>query len=344
MHADRRRDSWGNDVKIRLSTILDDKTVMKIRFRSNCRKLFSSKGRTLPFSSPPPETKTPSPGFSLQSTPSPTPPPAQRPRMDVTPTSSTLQPPHTSTPKQPLGPGRPPRVLAPRNARDNAAAGVGRPVDSSKMVGFDRVCEYLETRSGAQHDIRGLMEKLREFSPRGMYCEKSFRSKLVEKYGGAITFTDPHKEKTIVTFNSFANELLHASFKAQGQSVTQDLDRAADRILHDIKCMDCSNILYPTLQSMEEGGREKMPEALLYFLEKLLGSGNKGLSDANRRRCLAFANFITAAVRPRTFLSPLQLPLSVYLHRNFASRELFTVLNSLGVTVPYSETLRNVAM
>ena len=126
VQAESRQDSWGNNVKIRLSTVLDDKSTMKIRFHNNCRKLFWTKGREWPFSPPSTSSTPPSASFS-QSPNTPSPPAAQRRRMDVTPSSPARRGvplAATPTPKQQLtGPGRPPHVLTPSNVRDNAGAG-----------------------------------------------------------------------------------------------------------------------------------------------------------------------------------------------------------------------------
>lgn len=46
-----------------------------------------------------------------------------------------------------------------------------------------------------------------------------------------------------------------------------------------------------------------------------------------------------AALRPRSFRSPLQLGLAVYFHRQYASERLVDVLSSLGVCASYKETL-----
>jgi len=46
---------------------------------------------------------------------------------------------------------------------------------------------------------------------------------------------------------------------------------------------------------------------------------------------MAISHAIMSAVRPRSFVSPLQLGLSVYLHRQFGSKRLLEVLACLGL-------------
>ena len=122
------------------------------------------------------------------------------------------------------------------------------------MIGFLMLCEYLEAHASFQHDMQHLMQKLYELSPRGCYCEKSLRTKLLEKYGGKITFSNVHKEKTVVTFSDLAVDILSSSHKEQQRDkLKQDLDRAANHILQEMKKNSFPRDMYPTLMDMEEG-------------------------------------------------------------------------------------------
>ena len=83
------------------------------------------------------------------------------------------------------------------------------------------------------------------------------------------------------------------SFKIQGSGTKKDLERAATYIRMKMKSLDCCKDAL-TFKDKAEECSSFLPVTLVFFLEKLLCPGkNQSLSIANKRKCLAFANFIS---------------------------------------------------
>lgn len=61
--------------------------------------------------------------------------------------------------------------------------------------------------------------------------------------------------------------------------------------------------------------------------------------EAIDRKAITICHSIITAVRPRSFVSPIQLGTSVSLHRKFGSRNLIDVMCNLGICAPYREVL-----
>lgn len=58
------------------------------------------------------------------------------------------------------------------------------------------------------------------------------------------------------------------------------------------------------------------------------------------RKSIAIAHSLISACRPRSFISPVLLAISVYIHRKYASRELIDILSSLDFADDYREVRR----
>ena len=54
-----------------------------------------------------------------------------------------------------------------------------------------------------------------------------------------------------------------------------------------------------------------------------------------QRKCAAISHAIISAVRPRSFVSSIQIATSMYIHRKFESKELISILSSLGLAASY---------
>ncbi len=107
---------------------------------------------------------------------------------------------------------------------------------------------------------------------------------------------------------------------------------ASKLILEDIKAVETSNVVYPSLESDE--CINFLSETLRGFLEGLIK--RKGA----QMKIASIGQAIMQAARPRVLLAPLQVGLGVQLHHHFASRFLIDSLHHHGFCCSYHEVHR----
>lgn len=78
-------------------------------------------------------------------------------------------------------------------------------------------------------------------------------------------------------------------------------------------------------------------ESLQLFLEELILKYKTSNSSYHKIKCTSIGHAITSAVRPRSFLSPIHIGLSVMLHRKFGSKRIIDICSNLGFCSPYKE-------
>ena len=85
------------------------------------------------------------------------------------------------------------------------------------------------------------------------------------------------------------------------------------------------------------GNSELVPESLRLLIDGILKPKE---NDSNiPRKAVRIQHAIIATVCPRSFVSLIQIGLSVHLHRKYGSRRLIDLLANLGFCSPYREVL-----
>ena len=86
-----------------------------------------------------------------------------------------------------------------------------------------------------------------------------------------------------------------------------------------------------------------MPPTLKHLLDIIIKTNKKVKNTEAKtklgRRIAAFGHGLISCVRPRSFVLPLLLGLSVMIHKKHASKTLIDSLSYLGFCASYSETL-----
>lgn len=75
------------------------------------------------------------------------------------------------------------------------------------------------------------------------------------------------------------------------------------------------------------------------FLERLILKKKRTSTDKWKKKVLAISHSVISAVRPTSFLSPLQIGVSAFFYK-YGSRKLIDVVSSLGFCASYSEAVR----
>ena len=108
---------------------------------------------------------------------------------------------------------------------------------------------------------------------------------------------------------------------------------AASVIRDEIKSAKYNVSKHPTLEETQNG-LSIIPNFLSYLLDI------KDKNDVISRRYIAIAHSIISACRPRPFISPILLAISIFILRKYASRDLEEILRSINFTKNYKEILR----
>ena len=59
-----------------------------------------------------------------------------------------------------------------------------------------------------------------------------------------------------------------------------------------------------------------VPDTLNVFMDSVINKHKKGAAEDKQRKCVVLNHAVIAATRPRSFLSMIQIGLSLYIHRH----------------------------
>ena len=118
------------------------------------------------------------------------------------------------------------------------------------------------------------------------------------------------------------------------------LNTAAEILREDnIQSVVCNTKNYPPPSQMFENINSEIPESLTYFLEVLILKNKRHKLEHLKLICTTVCHCIMAAIHPRSFISRLQLGLSVFSHRWFGSKRLIQIFSSFGLCASYNDTM-----
>ena len=118
-------------------------------------------------------------------------------------------------------------------------------------------------------------------------------------------------KETLYTFLDVCDRILGENYVASGLSKDSIVDMAATIIADEIKCKIYDTNVYPTLKDFSNDSL--IPPSLSRLLNHMIKSKSSSAKSVERRRT-SIAHSIISAVRPRSFISPLLLAISVYIN------------------------------
>ena len=170
------------------------------------------------------------------------------------------------------------------------------------------------------------------------YDARYLKKRIEDDFQGQIVITNVNGNPDVITFTSTASKILQ-DFQKIKSSADVEVEKmrmikaAADIIRNDVKQQDSNLMFYPTVEDIENSSH-LAPPTLLHFLENLIPCKVSSLKISS------IAQAIIQNVRPRSIITPVQLSLTVILHRHFESRYLIDILHKFGLCASYSEVLR----
>ena len=208
----------------------------------------------------------------------------------------------------------------------------GRPLDSTRMENFQRVCQWLEEEGDSElytlSEVHSKMEELSEDTE--CYSKKYLKEKLIEYYGNHIYFTERPGRPNLLCFKDMASWILADFKKKQNQSPIDIIDAAAKIIKSDIREIPVDKCEYPKIDEMSDMDYEKrwVPESLQLFLGHLFPSKLKQMS---------FGQCIAQASRPRSMIAPIPFGIGVDVDKSFGTRWLVDHLAKFGFSISSDE-------
>lgn len=171
---------------------------------------------------------------------------------------------------------------------------------------------------------------------------KTVKTKLLQKYGDVIFIAVTANKPPIVCFRNTGYKLLTETwYKDKKLNPKEErlriIKAAATIVLEDIRSQVYEISHYPPSDSFLQEVDTVIPETLQVLLQDIVLKHKYSSLKKWKTKCTAFARAIISAVRPRSFLSGLQVGLAAFLYRKFGSRKLLEVLSSLGFSASYSE-------
>ncbi|KAK3918563.1 Phenylalanine--tRNA ligase alpha subunit, partial [Frankliniella fusca] len=333
--CDQRGDTWASVVRSRILGA-HDLVAVGARYHRKCYSDFLKKERTFDmFRSPPSSENT-----SISSS-SPVSPSTPRPFLERTDGTSP-GPPLIDLVTPPPQPPPPPFATPLPAGRGRK----GRPKDAAKVDAFLNLCSYLEQNEECQFTLPDLYSRMGNSEDSHCYGAKHLQRLLTEKYKGGIKFFPRQGQSTLCCFSGTANKILTDAWYTQRNHVECNerlriIETAADIILEDVSSVCFEVDTFPTAEEIQDGGWNNVPRSLRTLLIRLVTRRKKGADQSTSlRKCNAIGQEIISAMRPRSYVSPLQVGLTVYIHRVFASRQLIDILSSLGKCAPYREAVQ----
>lgn len=214
----------------------------------------------------------------------------------------------------------------------------GRPPVDDVKTAMEVIYDFIEKGDECQFALSDLISLIEGYVP----DERTIKKKLEEKYGEDIIITKNQKKVSIVCFQSTGYKILSDHWYAQkkadaDQKRLRIITAAAAIIREDIRTQIYETSSYPPSDDFLKDVNSCIPESLDVFLKNVITKGRKCKIKPLERKCSAIAYAIISATRPRSFLSPLQIGVAVFLYRKFGSRNLLTLLSNLGFSATYNE-------
>ncbi|KAF4527646.1 hypothetical protein B566_EDAN010870, partial [Ephemera danica] len=218
----------------------------------------------------------------------------------------------------------------------------GRPVEKIKQAALQQLIEYLDDNEDCQYSIVELEKIMQKLAGHiDIYSGWYLQNKLQDHYGEDLIVTEITGKCNIITLRTSSHKIIHDHWYSEKCTNANDeklriIAAAAAIISEDIMSVYYENDYYtpPSLEQLQND----IPATLQKFLHLIL-NGKKVRQKINMK-IISIAHAIISAMRPRTFLSPLQVASGIWLHKTFASKTVINLFHQLGYCSSYQEVQR----
>lgn len=221
----------------------------------------------------------------------------------------------------------------------------GRPSVEKYDAVLQLLFNHIENNDECQYTFPELKDLINKLSDeKHVVSDYILKNRLKKHFEDTVIITEAMGSRpAVITFTETAHSILHDEWYSQRKKNMENerlrvVEMAAEIIRQDIRGapIDLSN--YPSIDDMGDGGTNIIPQSLNVLINNIVqGRGKKGADKT--RSVTTICHSVMSASRPRSFLSPLQLGLSVHLHSKYGSRHLIDLLHSISLCASYNETV-----
>ena len=222
----------------------------------------------------------------------------------------------------------------------------GHPQNDDLAEAYEKLFSYLSENDECQYSVDELLRKLAEYLPQStqLCSEKTLKKKLEEHFGDNEIIASRRGKTPVVCFKDTGFKILNNAWYEQrllnpAEERLRIVKTVAAIIREDICLKAFDTTVYTTSETAFDD-ISIVPETLRTFTDAVINKAKKGNTAGKTRRCTVINHAIISATRPRSFLSMIQVGLSVYIHRHLESRHLIDILSSVGVCASYTEARR----
>ncbi|KMQ84700.1 hypothetical protein RF55_17294 [Lasius niger] len=214
---------------------------------------------------------------------------------------------------------------------------IRRPPITDLETVFKNVCHYIEENDECQFTLTELLDEMKAYTPE----PETLKSKLLKRYGEKIIIHEKTGRPTLVCFRGNDYEaLIDSWYNNKGKTEKEErlrIVRAAAAIVRDdIRKQFYDTTSYPSPHQFLDNAVDDVPESLQLFLSDIMLTGKRGNRESLERKRDSIAHAIISVIRPRSFLSSIQIGVGVFLHHKFGSKLLIDVLSNLGLCISYN--------
>ena len=208
-----------------------------------------------------------------------------------------------------------------------------RQADVNQSIAFKKLCAYIESNDECQYILDELVTIMSTLEPTATpYSSKHLKRKLKDQYGECITITEVAGKSGVVCFSGCMNSILtNQWYKEREENAADEVKRvihtAAMLIRREIRSRVYNCEVFPSAEHIASGNSELVPDTLRLLIDGILKPATPD-NKKHERKSVTIQHAIVAAVRPRSFVSPLQVGLGIHLHRKYGSRVLIDMLSN----------------
>lgn len=187
-----------------------------------------------------------------------------------------------------------------------------------------------------------LLKIIEEQLPSGRSMSMAtLRNKLFEEFGDGVVFATMRKKPTVACFRGSAHKIVNSWYTNRLSDEKEErmriVETAATIVREDIRTTAYDTSEYPKIMNFLDNTESMVPETLKVLLQTIILADKKGTKDTLLKKCSAISHSVIAATRPRSFISPLQLGLAIYLFRKVGSKNIVDAVSNMGFCSSYRD-------
>lgn len=216
----------------------------------------------------------------------------------------------------------------------------GRPTGDKVDKAMEGI--YLFLKENSDECQFSMNELLNQISGDFVPDMRTVKTHLKDKYGDDILINERQGRDCVVCFRNTGFKILSEKWYEEKKKDYREerlrvIREASAIIREDIRGVVYDKNNYPPSDEFVKNVEAAVPESLQVFLTTMITKDKRSALEQWTKKCTAIAHSIISAVRPRSFLSPLQIGVGTFLYKKFGSKSLINILSAMGFSATYRE-------